>query len=81
MQAKFLYQMQVPFVPLRITDKDYSDVQSGCAIGDEVNVLVASKDKMCMQETLSRIGSIVDGRGGEINQTWPWQEEATSENQ
>ena len=59
--------------------KDYSDVLVlVAAIGDKVNVLVASKDKkMSMQEILSKnwLQSLMDVVV--VNQTWPWQEEAT----
>ena len=66
--VKFLYQMQVPFVPLRITGskKDYSDVLVlVAAIGDKVNLLVASKTKDIHAGNLVKeLAPIVDGRGG-----------------
>ena len=72
--------MQAPFVPLRITGnkKDYSDVLVlVAAIGDKVNVLVASKSKDIHAGNLVKeLAPIVDGRGGG-KPDMAWQEEAT----
>ena len=60
--------MRVPFVPLPITGnkKDYSDVLVlVAAIGDKVNVLVASKTKeVHAGNVIKELAPIVDGRGG-----------------
>ena len=60
--------MQVPFVPLQITGnkKDYSDLLVlVAAIGDKVNVLVASKTKdLHAGNLVKELAPIVDGRGG-----------------
>ena len=58
--------------------KDYSDLLVlVAAIGDKVNVLVASKTKAFMQETLSKNWHQSSMDVVVVNQTWPWQEEAT----
>ena len=58
--------------------KDYSDVLVlVAAIGDKVNLLVASKTKdVHAGNVIKELAPIVDGRGGG-KPAWPWQEEAT----
>ena len=64
----FCIRMQVPFVPLRITGnkKTTPDVLVlVAAIGDKVNVLVASKTKdLHAGNLVKELAPIVDGRGG-----------------
>ena len=66
--VKFLYQMQVLFVTFADNwkQKDYSDVLVlVAAIGDKVNLLVASKTKDIHAGNLVKeLAPIVDGRGG-----------------
>ena len=72
--------MLVPFV--RFADnwkqKDYSDLLVlVAAIGDKVNVLVASKTKdVHAGNLIKELAPIVDGRGGG-KPDMAWQEEAT----
>ena len=72
--------MRLPFVLCQITGnkKDYSDLLVlVAAIGDKVNVLVASKTKdVHAGNLIKELAPIVDGRGGG-KPDMAWQEEAT----